>query len=627
MDTSLIDIILNIWDRQDSLSIPRWAFFPCGLNKKPIYPKGHKYGDGHNSATTDVNVMRDMFKGITVAGGHIGVAGGKLSGGIFALDIDVKNPLTPDVLKSPEYIESYIMSEHGDLPHTAIQATPSGGRHRIYYDDSVRALNDVFKVKNTKIASDIKGEGGYFVLYDYNMEFDSVVDAPKWIRNFLSERKTEQSENPIDFNEDFSEGNRNDGLTRIAGKFWNYGDSPEILSSLLHGHNLKHCKPPLPGRDVDRIVQSALDNFNRNYEKTNIDIEEKSLDEDDFNCFADFIIPIGPEIFVLERTIVEGGVTMITGESGCGKTWVAVDLCLSILQGEEWLGLKTKQKNIFIIDEESGKNRLIRRMRKLAAGREMLNISSGEIVSPSSEIGRLPIKGRTMRQTDLRHSSFVMRMEQKINKDDIGVILIDAFADVTPGANENDVKDMVHAVNNLKYLCEKTGVTIIIIHHNGKAKESAYRGSTAIKAAVDAMLVIHREKDSDILSIESEKERDIKKTKIGAVLEITEYSARILSSDYIDIASQFVKNDNEEERLILQYLYENGEIAQSNLTKMISISSGLSEKTITRRIQNLAKSQLLELSKARGTGATMVNTVKLNFLKEEKIKNILGITV
>ena len=32
-------------------------------------------------------------------------------------------------------------------------------------------------------------------------------------------------------------------------------------------------------------------------------------------------------------------------------------------------------------------------------------------------------------------------------------------------------------------------------------------------------------------------------------------------------------------------------------------------------------------SNLRGTGATMINTVKLNFLKEEKIKNILGITV
>ena len=109
MDTSLIDIILNIWDKQDSLGVHRWAFFPCGLNKKPIYPKGHKYGNGHNSATTDTDIMRDMFKGITVAGGHIGVAGGKLSGGIFALDIDVKHPLTPDEWRAPEYIESYIM--------------------------------------------------------------------------------------------------------------------------------------------------------------------------------------------------------------------------------------------------------------------------------------------------------------------------------------------------------------------------------------------------------------------------------------------------------------------------------------------------------------------------------------
>jgi RecA-family ATPase len=628
MDTLLSDIVSTIWDRQDRSGVQRWALFPCGKNKKPIYPKGHKYGNGHNSATTDSITALDMFDGITVSQGYIGVAGGQISGGIFALDIDVKHPLTPESMKNPETIEAVIINEYGDLPHTAFQSTPSGGRHRIYYDNSIGALNDAFRVEESKIAADIKGDGGYFVLYDTNMDFDSIVEAPAWIGQFISERKRKKQEEEITFTESFSEGNRNDGLTRIAGKFWNYGFDRDVLTSFMYGYNDRYCSPPLSRKDVDRIIQSAVDNFKRDYEQ--VDIGEFPVNAgsgEDFNCMADFLVPIEPETFVLDKAIIEGGLVLFTGESGCGKTWATLDLCFSIVTGDEWLGLKTMQKNVHIIDEESGKKRLIRRFRKVAAGRGLLDISSGEIIKPDSDLGSLQISADTMRQTDLRSPQFIRKLENKIVNKNIGFILIDALADVTPGANENDVKDMLPALNNLKYLAEKTGVTIAMIHHTGKNATSSYRGSSAIVGAVDAMLLVTREKDSEIMKIESTKERDIEKIQIGAKITFTEYSTTITKTDYRSNTEILIDSKKEDTRKILQIINDHPDgILQSAVKKMAGNFDGKNPKTIERYIDQLVKEELIIKEYNNNRGCSQQITLKINIEKEPEIKNLLHIS-
>ena len=212
---------------------------------------------------------------------------------MFAFDIDVKNPGTPEHLRSPEAVEEFITVNHDELPHTAIQMTPSGGRHRIYVDPDVGTGNDAFNGVESGVFCDIKGKGGYFVLYDYSMDFNEIVDAPSWIAEHVSAKKQVDKEKSVEFGDVFEHGNRNVGLTRIAGSFWNYGDSPEILSALLHGYNVKNCKPPLPHKDVDRIVQSAIDNFKRDWEATAIPGADGAAatgpDDYDFRSLGDFL--------------------------------------------------------------------------------------------------------------------------------------------------------------------------------------------------------------------------------------------------------------------------------------------------------------------------------------------------
>jgi RecA-family ATPase len=592
MKTLLIDIVLDNWKRQDEARVDRWAFFLCSKNKLPFYRKGTKFGDGHNSATTDEFIAREMFGTTTIDSNYIGVAGGIKSGGIFAFDIDIKKENTPESLKNTDNAERAIYTNFGELPKTETQITVSGGCHKLYYDTRINNLNNALDFDETGLSVDIKGSGGYFVLYNYDINFEEISKGPEWIYEHLKNRKQIEKENPVDFSDILTEGNRNSGLTSIAGRFYNYGDSIDVLNSFLHGHNKLRCKPPLPDKEVDRIIKSVVDNFKRDWEKT--DLSGLDNDEDDFTCLADFLIPIEPEVFVLQDMITEGSLTIFTGTSGSGKTWVASDLCLSIVQGLDWLGKQTKQKNVFILDEESGKKRLIRRFRKLAVARGLMNLN-GE--SKGSE--NIPIRARTYRRTDISSKNFVSEMRLKIIKDGIGFILIDALVDVTPGKNENDAKEMLPALLNLKQLCEETEVTIVVIHHAGKSEGSNSRGTSAIEGAIDAMFKITQDEKTGKLKIESKKERDIRKIKFGAIMKFSDYSVSIETSN--------LKEDSEcsftrEEKFILKFLKEKGKSLKADI-EMNGEKKGFRAGTIKKYIYELTRREYLECTGHLGKNA------------------------
>ena len=617
MDTFLIDIVLDQWRKQDDSGVKRWAFFLCSKNKTPYYPKGHKFGNGHNSSTSDEITAREMFGTATTKGNFIGVAGGELSGGVFVVDIDIKKEGIPELYKNPDNIESSIVNMFGDLPKTESQTTMSGGRHLLFYDNKINSLNDAFDFKTTGLSIDIKGNGGYFILYDDDINFENISDSPSWLLDYMYSRKTDQKKTTADFAETLVEGNRNSGLTAIAGKFYNYGDSIDILKSFLHGHNKLHCAPPLPDKDVDRIIKSVIDNFSRDYEKTKFD--DIPDGDYDFNCLADFCVEVEDELFLVQDMITEGSLTIFTGTSGSGKTWVTTDLCLSVAQGIEWLGKKTIQKNVLIVDEESGEKRLIRRMRKLAAGRGMMDIGKNKSMPHDSEFGKLNIKGRSFRRTDISTRSFLTKYKEIIIRDNIGIILFDALVDITPGKNENDSKEMLPALLNLKQLCEETGVTIIVIHHAGKSEASNSRGTSAIEGAVDAMFKITQKEETGILIIESKKERDIKKIKIGADLKFSDYTVNLETCD-MGKEAKLGKEFSNLKIKILKFLNISKEWMRIR-TICINIQE-FTETNIKKQLKELSELGYLEKKLIDGTDKNG-NIWRISIDKYEDIENII----
>jgi RecA-family ATPase len=84
-------------------------------------------------------------------------------------------------------------------------------------------------------------------------------------------------------------------------------------------------------------------------------------------------------------------------------------------------------------------------------------------------------------------------------------VIVDALADVMPGRDENAVKDTAPIFLTLRKIAEETQCAIIVIHHSNKT--GGYRGSSAIKGAIDLLLSV--EKKNEITHMISNRESAI----------------------------------------------------------------------------------------------------------------------
>ncbi len=75
-----------------------------------------------------------------------------------------------------------------------------------------------------------------------------------------------------------------------------------------------------------------------------------------------------------------------------------------------------------------------------------------------------------------------------------------------PGRDDNSVQFVQPIFMVLRRLAEKTPAAIVIIHHCNKA--GGYRGSNAIKGAVDLMLLVESPPGSPVIDFKTEKARD-----------------------------------------------------------------------------------------------------------------------
>jgi len=202
---------------------------------------------------------------------------------------------------------------------------------------------------------------------------------------------------------------------------------------------------------------------------------------------AEMLAPQPPLDWIVDGLLLPGSVAIFAGSFGSKKTWTILSLAVSVAAGIDWLGRKTKQVPVLIVDEESGKRRLFERMGKVIRG---LGLGDG-----------LPIYASVMAGFDLRDNNSVAMLADLIQQTGAGLVVIDALADVAPGADENSVKDTMLLMTNLRRLAEDLQVAIVLIHHSNKAG-GAYRGSSAIAGAVALLVTVQSEAKESLITFD-----------------------------------------------------------------------------------------------------------------------------
>jgi len=203
---------------------------------------------------------------------------------------------------------------------------------------------------------------------------------------------------------------------------------------------------------------------------------------------------VSSERFVLQPYIPAGAFVILAGDGGTGKTYLALDIARAVARGEMFCSMKTTPGKVLIVDEESGLPRLKERMTRI-------------------EYYRGPIPDEGVFYCSYEGFSFsrpqsLTALKQLITDYEITLCVIDALVDVIDG-DENSAQDVTPVMRGLREITSETGAAILLIHHTNKI--GGYRGSSALKGAVDVLLIAVQEKltsDGAIVKITAEKMRD-----------------------------------------------------------------------------------------------------------------------
>ena len=175
---------------------------------------------------------------------------------------------------------------------------------------------------------------------------------------------------------------------------------------------------------------------------------------------------------------------LIFGDPGCGKSFLAVDIALSVATGTPFHGRDTKQGSVFFIAGE-GHNGLARRFAAWSQARQVplagVPLFKSERAAQFLDLASAKAVADAVADLAARHGSPAL-------------VIIDTLARNFGAGDENNTQDMsvfVAAVDDLK--ARFPGSSVLIVHHSGHAAKERARGAMALKGALDCEFRVEKE--------------------------------------------------------------------------------------------------------------------------------------
>ena len=180
--------------------------------------------------------------------------------------------------------------------------------------------------------------------------------------------------------------------------------------------------------------------------------------------------------WLVKNVIPQDAMGMLFGASGTFKSFIAIDLALSVLHGQEWTKRKTAKGAVYYVAAEGGAG-VSRRVdawhRGVDVPENLYYCRTPLLLSSKEEIGAL-------------RASIAALPEIPV------LIIIDTLSQTFAG-DENSSSDIATYLRMLNSeLRAAFNCTVLVIHHTGHSATERPRGSSAITANVDFLLGCYR---------------------------------------------------------------------------------------------------------------------------------------
>ena len=168
---------------------------------------------------------------------------------------------------------------------------------------------------------------------------------------------------------------------------------------------------------------------------------------------------VPPQQFVIEG-LIPMGLGLLVAKPKIGKSWMILDLCLSVAAGEPFLGYRTHQHGTLYLALEDGEGRLQDRMNKVLHGKAVPKAARFSITASRIDDGLID------------ELSTVLDANP-----DIRLVCIDTLSKVKPKekAFENVYSADYGYMGVLKNFADSRGIGIIVVHHTSKRRSEQRR--------------------------------------------------------------------------------------------------------------------------------------------------------
>lgn len=227
-----------------------------------------------------------------------------------------------------------------------------------------------------------------------------------------------------------------------------------------------------------------------------------------------------PELNVIVEDMIFQGLIILASPPKYGKSWLMLDLCLSVATGKDFLGHKTNAGQCLYLALEDSPRRLKDRMGKVLKDEDAPTNFDYAVNAESIESG------------------LINQLESYITeKKDTKLIVIDTLQKVRGHINKNDTlySNDYKEIGYLKKFADKYNIALILVHHLRKMSDNAdvfnqISGTNGISGAADTMIVMSKEKRSNNQTKMSIIGRDVESSEILLEFNNTNFKWNIIGS-------------------------------------------------------------------------------------------------
>lgn len=289
---------------------------------------------------------------------------------------------------------------------------------------------------------------------------------------------------------------------------------------------------------------------------------------------------------ILEKHALAAGF----GAPAAGKTFVMLDMALSIASGKDYHGSKVEQSTVFYIAGE-GHNGFVRRCRAWSKAHET---PLDDL--PFFKSNRAVVMSDEASVTELHNT--ISGMIEEYGKP--GLVVIDTLARAM-GGDENSTKDMNTFIMECDRIKDEYGCTVLIAHHTGLAEKQRARGSSALLGALDCEFRIEKVGDH-MTTVDFTKMKDAAEPPRMAFMQV---NVDLLTDDMQETSSIVLEKTeapSAKERDIQDIIRDEydklvateGEkwVSRSVLKTNVSIETGKSQRQCDRDIKRMVDDQV-----------------------------------